>query len=178
MRRRRLVWPAFKLAMYVAASLRDAEQVSERLAYVEAGSGSVASGDVIERPGIAISRSVDWLVPIFYWRNGNPMNKILLWAAPACAVVVFVSQLTAVLTAADKSASSGDHSAASAADAAANPKEGFREYKDAFKVQQPYDLKRADRFSEDGPVYTCWVNKSDKPFKEGSATGRERRCGG
>ncbi len=53
----------------------------------------------------------------------------------------------------------------------ANPTAGMHEYKDTFKVQQPYDLKVADRFSEEDGVYTCWVKKGDKPLKPGSGTG-------
>jgi hypothetical protein len=55
--------------------------------------------------------------------------------------------------------------------AGANPTAALHEYTDTFKVQQPYDLKVSDRFSEENGVYTCWVNKTDKPLKVGSGTG-------
>jgi hypothetical protein len=53
----------------------------------------------------------------------------------------------------------------------ANPTTGLHEYADTFKVQQPYDLKVSDRFSEENGVYTCWAYKTDKPLKVGSGTG-------
>ena len=54
---------------------------------------------------------------------------------------------------------------------ASRPTDGLREYKDTFKVQHPYDLDAATRFSESNGVYTCWVRKGDKPLRQGSGTG-------
>jgi hypothetical protein len=55
--------------------------------------------------------------------------------------------------------------------APSNPTAGLHEYHDTFKVQHPYDLQTADRFSESNGVYTCWVHKGDKPLRQGSGTG-------
>ncbi len=52
-----------------------------------------------------------------------------------------------------------------------NPTAGLHEYTDTYKIQQPYDLKPSDRFQESNGVYTCWIEKGDKAFKEGSRTG-------
>ena len=52
-----------------------------------------------------------------------------------------------------------------------NPTDGFKQYTDTYKVQQPYDLKVSDRFVETNGEYICWVNKTDKPLKVGSTTG-------
>jgi hypothetical protein len=54
---------------------------------------------------------------------------------------------------------------------AANPTAGLHEYKDTYKIQQPYDLKVSDRFLEANGEYICWVNKTDKPLRQGSGTG-------
>ena len=79
--------------------------------------------------------------------------------------LIRVVVVVAAIQAADNSTASGS------ASSSAKPTDGFRQYNDNFKVQHPYDLKEADRFSQDQQVYTCWVNKTDKAFKEGSTTG-------
>jgi len=54
----------------------------------------------------------------------------------------------------------------------ADPTAGLKQYSDDFSVQKPYDLAQSDRFSTSaGPVYNAWIQKGDKPFKEGSPTG-------
>jgi hypothetical protein len=54
----------------------------------------------------------------------------------------------------------------------ADPTAGLKQYSDDFSVQKPYDLAQSARFSTSaGPVYNAWIQKGDKPFKEGSSTG-------
>jgi hypothetical protein len=53
-----------------------------------------------------------------------------------------------------------------------SPTAGLHRYQDSYKVQQPYDLAVADRFSVTaGPTYSAWILKGDKPFSPGSGTG-------
>ena len=54
----------------------------------------------------------------------------------------------------------------------AAPTAGLTQYQDTYKVQFPYNLSQADRFSVTaGPEYNAWIDKGDKPFKKGSSTG-------
>lgn len=54
----------------------------------------------------------------------------------------------------------------------ASPTSGLTEYTDTYSVQHPYDLPQSARFSVTaGPEYNAWIQKGDKPFKQGSGTG-------
>jgi hypothetical protein len=53
----------------------------------------------------------------------------------------------------------------------ANPRAGFTEYTDTFKVQHPWNVNEGDRFSFVNGVYSTWVHHDDQPFEKGSPTG-------
>jgi hypothetical protein len=55
-----------------------------------------------------------------------------------------------------------------------DPTAGFTEYQDTYKVQHPYNLTEADRFSASpaaGGFYTAWIYPTDLPYSMGSPTG-------
>jgi hypothetical protein len=52
-----------------------------------------------------------------------------------------------------------------------SPTTGLTRYTDTFKVQHPYNLKQAARFSLVNGVYSTWIIKGDKPLSRGSHTG-------
>jgi hypothetical protein len=51
-----------------------------------------------------------------------------------------------------------------------DPTAGFTEYTDTFKVQYPYNLAEADRFSFLNGLYSTWIFPTDLPFSMGSTT--------
>jgi hypothetical protein len=51
-----------------------------------------------------------------------------------------------------------------------DPTAGFTEYQDTYKVQFPYNLMQADRFSVANGIYTAWIYPTDMPFSMGSPT--------
>jgi hypothetical protein len=59
---------------------------------------------------------------------------------------------------------------AAASALAQSPTQGFIEYPGHFKVQSPYNIPVAQRFSDTGGMYTTMVYPNDKPFEQGNPT--------
>jgi hypothetical protein len=51
-----------------------------------------------------------------------------------------------------------------------DPRAGWTEFMDTFKVQHPYDLMESDRFKLENGVYTLWVFPTDKAHQPGNTT--------
>ena len=59
-------------------------------------------------------------------------------------------------------------------DCPGDPTEGYTEYKDTFKIERPYDLPVASRFSIDGGIYNFWVMQGDKRHNPNSTARNPR----
>jgi hypothetical protein len=59
-------------------------------------------------------------------------------------------------------------------DCPGDPTAGFTEYKDTFKVEHPFDLPAAARFSIDDGIYTFWVMQGDKKHSPTSTAANPR----
>jgi Alginate lyase len=53
---------------------------------------------------------------------------------------------------------------------AGDPRAGWTEFMDTFKVQHPYDLMESDRFKLEDGMYTLWVFPTDKAHQPGNTT--------
>jgi len=51
-----------------------------------------------------------------------------------------------------------------------DPRAGWTEFMDTFKVQHPYDLMESDRFKLEDGMYTLWVFPTDKAHQPGNTT--------
>jgi hypothetical protein len=63
-----------------------------------------------------------------------------------------------------------ESTASDGASCSGDPTLGFSEYTDTFKVQHPWNLAEADRFSFLNGIYSTWIHHGDQPFKPGSPT--------